>query len=255
MKLFAQSYGSGTPLIILHGLFGSLDNWHTLSKRFAADFRVFAIDQRNHGRSPHDDTFTYTAMAEDLVEFFDDNELPEASLLGHSMGGKTAMEFALAHPERVTKLVVVDIAPRAYAPHHDALLDALCSVDLSAYRTRREVDDALADRIPSVPVRSFLIKNLRRSEDGTLSWKMNLPVLRESYDEVNRAITPGRVFSRPVLFIRAQGSPYIAASDRNSILSLFPMAQIVDFDTGHWVHAESPEPFHRTVTAFLKGTP
>ncbi len=255
MKLFAHTYGSGRPLIILHGLFGSLDNWHSLSKRFADHFRVYAVDQRNHGRSPHSDVFSYEVMADDLLEFFGENGLGEAFVLGHSMGGKTAMEFALGHPERVAKLVVVDIAPREYAPHHDVLFEALCSVDLTAYRTRREVDDALADRIPSVPVRMFLMKNLKRSEDGTLSWKMNLPVLRARYDEVNRALRPGRVYSGPSLFIRAEASPYVAASDLSLILSLFPKAQMVDFDTGHWVHAESPDPFYRTVTEFLAGSP
>ena len=252
MRLFSQTYGRGRPLIILHGLFGSLDNWHSLSKRFAEHFLVYAVDQRNHGRSPHSDVFTYEAMREDLRDFYDAHGLSQAFLLGHSMGGKTAMEFALAYPDRVPKLVVVDIAPRAYPPHHDALFDTLCALDLSRYQTRREVDDALAEGIPSVPIRMFLMKNLKRSDDGRLSWKMNLPVIRSNYDEVNRAVTGGRVFSRPTLFIRALSATYIREPDLAQLNSLFPQARVVDFDTGHWVHAESPDPFYRTVKDFLE---
>lgn len=255
MKLFSHISGSGPPLVILHGLFGSLDNWHSLTKRFAEQFRVYAVDQRNHGRSPHSDIFTYEAMREDLREFYEDHGLQGAFLLGHSMGGKTAMEFALTYPQLVFKLVVVDIAPRSYDRHHDHLFDALCSLDLSVYRTRREVDDALAARIQSVPVRMFLMKNLKRSEDGRFSWKMNLPVIRSEYAEVNRAIAPGRTYPHPALFIRALLAQYITDSDRPAIAALFPRARIVEFDAGHWIHAESPDPFYRTVTEFLIGEP
>lgn len=253
MKLFSQISGSGPPLIILHGLFGSLDNWHSLAKRFSQQFRVYAVDQRNHGRSPHSDILSYEAMREDLREFYEDQGLQGAFLLGHSMGGKTAMEFALTYPQLVSKLVVVDIAPRAYEPHHDALFDALCSLDLSIYHTRREVDDALAERIQSVPVRMFLMKNLKRSEDGRFSWKMNLPVIRSEYAEVNRAIAPGRAYPRPALFIRALSAHYITDADYRPIADLFPLARVVAFDAGHWIHAESPDPFYRTVTEFLNG--
>ena len=143
MNLNFKEYGKGQPLLILHGLLGSLDNWHTLSKTFAESFRVLAVDQRNHGRSPHSDVFTYDAMAEDLVEFLDRLHIASTYLLGHSMGGKTAMQLALAHPERVGKLIVVDISPRAYPPLHDELLDAMLSINLAVYQSRQHVDKAL----------------------------------------------------------------------------------------------------------------
>jgi len=251
MTLFAEVYGSGPPLIILHGLFGSHDNWHTMSKRFGEGNRVFALDQRNHGRSPHSDVFTYDAMREDLHTFYVEKGLSRAALLGHSMGGKTAMEFALAYPDMVEKLVVVDIAPRAYPPHHDDLLKALGALDLTNYGTRREVEDALGGSIPSVPVRMFLMKNLKRTEDGRFTWKMNLTAIKASYDEINRAVAGGRVFSRPALFIRAQSAQYISDEDADGIRALFPRARIATIDAGHWVHAEAPEPFFRTVRQFL----
>ncbi|MBE0557913.1 MAG: alpha/beta fold hydrolase [Proteobacteria bacterium] len=252
MKLFSQIYGTGPPLIILHGLFGSLDNWHSLSKRFGEHYCVFAVDQRNHGRSPHSDILTYEAMREDLREFYTDQGLSQAFLLGHSMGGKTAMGFALAFPNLVLKLVVVDIAPRAYPPHHDHLFDALCDLDLSRYHTRREVDDALGERIPSVTVRRFLMKNLKRAHDGKFSWKMNLPVIRANYDEVNHEVWDDRAFPNSALFIRALSAEYITESDEGPIRALFPKARISAFDAGHWIHAESPEPFYQTVRDFLE---
>jgi pimeloyl-ACP methyl ester carboxylesterase len=252
MKLFSQTYGTGSPLIILHGLFGSLDNWHTLSRRFGEHYQVFALDQRNHGRSPHSDVLTYDAMKEDLREFYTDQGLSRAFLLGHSMGGKTAMEFALAYPDLVQKLIVVDIAPRAYPPHRDHLFDALCALDLSAYRTRREIEDALGASIQSVPVRMFLMKNLRRTNDGKFSWKLNLPVIQANRDEVNREVTGGRMYPGPVLVVRARSSSYVTEKDYRSITSLFPRAEIAEFDTGHWVHAESPHPFFQLVKGFLE---
>ena len=251
LKLFAEVYGSGPPLIILHGLFGSLDNWHTMSRRLGEGNRVFAVDQRNHGRSPHSELFTYDAMREDLRQFTVDRGLPRASLLGHSMGGKTAMEFALAYPDKVEKLIVVDIAPRTYPRQHDHLLEALGALDLARYRTRREVEDALGEYVASIPVRTFLMKSLKRAEDGRFSWKMNLGAIQANYDEVNRAVPGGRVFPGPALFIRAQSAQYISDEDAEGIRALFPRAQVVPIDAGHWVHAESPEPFFQAVRQFL----
>lgn len=251
LKLFAEVYGSGPPLIILHGLFGSLDNWHTMSKKLGERNRVYALDQRNHGRSPHSEVFTYEAMREDLRAFYAERGLSSASLLGHSMGGKTAMEFAFAYPDMVEKLVIVDIAPRAYPPHHDNVLKALGAVDLARHRSRREVEEALGEYIQSIPVRMFLMKNLKRAEDGQFSWKMNLAVIQANYHELNRAMTGSKVFPHPALFIRAQSAQYISDEDTEGIRALFPKARIATIDAGHWVHAESPEPFFRTVRQFL----
>jgi pimeloyl-ACP methyl ester carboxylesterase len=254
MTLHVQEYGSGHPLIILHGLFGSLDNWHTLSKIFSESFRVFAIDQRNHGHSPHSDVFTYDALAEDLREFLDDRELKTAHVLGHSLGGKTAMQFALTFSDRVSKLVVVDMAPRAYPPVHDEIFDAMLPLDLSTYSSRQQVDEAMAKKIQDLPTRQFLMKNLGRDESGGFRWKVNLEAIRRNYDEITRAIESEGTFTKPTLFVRGERSGYVRDSDVPGIRKLFPQAEILGLDTGHWIHAEAPQAFSRLVLEFLKRT-
>ena len=252
MTLHFQEYGSGHPLVILHGLFGSLDNWHTLSRILGASFRVFALDQRNHGRSPHSNIFTYEALAEDLRQFLDEHELSTAHLLGHSLGGKTAMRFALTFPERVDKLVVVDIAPRAYQPVHDEIFDAMLPLDLGAYSSRQQVDEAIARKIPDFSTRQFLMKNLNRDESGGFRWKVNLKALKNNYDEIAGAIESDRTFTGSTLFVRGMRSGYVLDSDLPGIRKLFPRAEIADLDTGHWVHAEAPQAFARLVLEFLQ---
>lgn len=252
MNLNFQEYGRGRPLLILHGLLGSLDNWHTLSKAFATSFRVLAVDQRNHGRSPHSDIFTYDAMAEDLVEFLDRLQIKSTFLLGHSMGGKTAMQLALSHPERVEKLIVVDISPRAYPPLHDELLDALLSVNLADYQSRQQVDKALEAKVPEFPVRQFLLKNLTRDASGKFSWKANLDVISRNYEEIARQITAQDPFPKPTLFVKGSRSNYILDSDTHAIRHLFPRATISTIEAGHWIHADSPQPFADLVMRFLK---
>jgi esterase len=253
MKLFFQEYGAGPPLVILHGFLGSLDNWHSLSRRFAASFRVFSLDQRNHGRSPHSEEFTYEAMADDLGEFLHDHDLRGSSIIGHSLGGKTAMRFALDHPESVGRLVVVDIGPKAYPAHHDAILEALRSIDLSRYSSRDQVAEALAGSIPSNTTRQFLLKNLKRNDDSSFSWKMNLRVLDREYDAVNKSITASRPFEKPTLFVRSLKEGYVLDEDLPGIRQLFPVCTIVDVSVGHWIHAEAPDLFFGTVMDFLTG--
>ena len=252
MQLHFQAYGSGFPLIILHGLFGMLDNWHTVSRSLGADFRVFALDQRNHGRSHHSETFTLEAMAEDVVDFMDQEGIASAFLLGHSMGGKTAMQAALSQPDRVQKLIVVDIAPRSYASQHYGILEALTSIDLSQMRSREDVNSGLSRWIPRLDVRQFLMKNLARRDDGTYQWKMNFSVIQSNYQEVLREVVCDKPFQKPSLFIRSIKSSYLLESDRPSILRLFPNSSIADFDTGHWIHAEAPDLFISTVKDFLQ---
>jgi len=254
MILFSQEYGTGHPLIILHGLLGSLDNWHTLSTAFGKRVRVIAVDQRNHGRSPHSDEMTYEAMAGDLLELFDRHGVASASILGHSMGGKTAMQFSLDHPDRVDRLVVVDIAPCAYPPLHDEIFEALNSVDLPSMQSRQQVDDTLAVRIPEMAVRQFLMKNLSRNDSGGFRWKANVPVLQNSYTELARAIDSDKPFCKPVLFVRSSRSGYLRDSDTGDIHRLFPNAGIVSVDAGHWIHAEAPERFSAIVLNFLKSS-
>lgn len=250
MKLFVQTHGDGFPLVILHGLFGSSDNWQTLAKRFAGHFRVYAIDQRNHGRSPHSEIQSYAVMSGDLLEFFRDHGLSEAFVVGHSMGGKTAMQFALDHPTMVRKLVVVDIAPKEYSARHDHILEALTGLDLSQYHSRSEIENSLAPKIASSATRQFLMKNLHRTDQG-FAWKINLEAIYSSYDEMNRAIA-GSPFSNPVLFIHSLTSGYLDQKDLPAIRALFPSGRFVGLNVGHWIHAESPDDFHRIVLDFLQ---
>ncbi len=254
MKLFFQEYGTGQPLIILHGLLGSLDNWHTLSKTFATAFRVLAVDLRNHGRSPHSNKFTYSAMAEDVLELMDAQHIGSAHLLGHSMGGKVAMQLAVSYPERVDKLIVVDIAPRAYPRIHGEILEALISLNLTGLQSRQQVEDELARNIPDLALQQFLMKNLTRDPSGAFSWKANLDVISRNYEEIAREISATRSFSKPTLFVKGDRSDYVLASDISFIHRLFPSAAVSSIDAGHWIHAESPNCFADVVLNFL-GSP
>lgn len=251
MNLHYLEYGTGQPLVVLHGLLGSLDNWHSLNRTFASSFRVLAVDQRNHGRSPHSDLFTYDAMADDVIELLDQLKIPSAHILGHSMGGKTAMQCALNNPHRVDRLVVVDIAPRQYPRLHDEVLDALDSVDLSASTSRQQVDDYLSKRIPDVAVRQFLMKNLARSSAGDFLWRPNLQVILHSYEEIARAIDTHQTFPGPTLVVRGTRGNYVLESDTPMIKKLFPNSRIIGVDAGHWIHAEIPKVFADIVMNFL----
>ena len=253
VSLFSQEYGEGHPLLILHGLLGASGNWHTLSRTvFASQYRVYAVDLRNHGRSPHADRFDYDSMVEDVVQFMQDRELDAAHIMGHSMGGKVAMKLALKHSTVVSKLVVADIAPRAYPPHHMHILNALKNLDLSAYASRKEIDNALSVSIGEFGVRQFLLKNLASNGAGQYSWKMNLPVIYNGYSNINEAVTSSEPFDRPALFIKGGRSNYIAEKDQEQIQSLFSSAQIREIPgVGHWVHAEASQIFGEMVMGFL----
>lgn len=252
MHLHYERYGEGPSLIILHGLFGSLENWRTLSKAFAHTFRVFALDQRNHGRSPHSEVFNYPVMVEDLYEFMQEQGLSSTHLLGHSMGGKTAMLFAVTYPHLVDKLIVVDIAPKAYPPGHDDIFAALFSLDLHSLRTRQEAEAALAPSIPGLALRQFLLKNLEREASGTFRWRIALEEIHHDYGELLKGIETSRPFNKPTLFIRGENSDYIRERDTATLLSVFPRAQTVTIPgTGHWVHTEAPQEFARVVKDFL----
>lgn len=252
MKLNYKKLGEGEPLIILHGLFGMLDNWFTLGKRFAEDYTVYLIDLRNHGQSPHSNDWNYKVMSDDLLEFFDEHNIEKANIIGHSMGGKTAMYFAGEHPKRVKKLVVVDIAPRFYPIHHDTILDALLSIDLDNLKSRNEADELLSRYISDSGTKQFLLKNLTRKEnDNTkFEWKFNLPAIAENIHEVGVETTGGS--SVPILFIRGENSDYISSEDEAEIKKLYPNSEIVSINSGHWVHAEKPEEFYNAVMKFLK---
>ena len=254
MDLFYNQYGEiGPPLLILHGLLGANGNWHTLSRTaFREVATVYAVDQRNHGRSPHTDRIDYPSMAADVRDFVDHHGLGATHLLGHSMGGKTAMQAALTYPDVVDRLIVVDMAPRAYAPRHTDLLDALARIDPAAYENRDAIDATLAEDVPDWAMRQFLLKNL--DYDGEqYSWKMNLDAIRRHYDDINAAITGEKPFEGPTLFVRGEESDYVSEADLPEIKELFPNAELATIDdAGHWVHADQPEALAEVVTTFLK---
>lgn len=253
MQLNYKTFGEGPPLIILHGLFGMLDNWQTAAKQLSDTFMVFILDQRNHGRSPHVDQMDYSSMAHDLQAFMEANWIYEAHLLGHSMGGKTVMQFAIEFPEMVDKLVVVDIAPKAYVGGHQPIFDALHAVDMASIGSRTEADQQLAQLVSDVGIRQFLLKNLSRDKDtGGYRWKMNLPAITKDYPRILEGLQGNGQFDGETLFIRGGKSDYIVAEDEARIKKHFPQSEIRTIeDAGHWVHAENPTAMLQMLRQFL----
>lgn len=253
MELNYKSLGQGEPLIILHGLFGTLDNWQTLAKSWAEHYLVYLVDLRNHGRSPQVDGLSYPAMAEDLHDFMEQNWIYKAHILGHSMGGKVAMEFALSYPDMVDKLIVVDIAPRPYRPGHDDIFAALFAVDLKTIQSRQAAEEILERYIDDWGVRQFLLKNLSRMKEGGFEWKMNLPVIHRDYANILEPPTQDGPFEGPTLFIRGENSGYVKDEDILRIQELFPHSALRSIpDAGHWVHADQPEVLKGIVMEFLE---
>ncbi|WP_210462976.1 alpha/beta fold hydrolase [Rufibacter roseolus] len=254
MELNYKVSGEGQPLLILHGLFGTLDNWQTLGREFSKTYKVYLVDLRNHGRSPHTPEFSYQLMTDDLVEFFDQHQLQNAFIIGHSMGGKVAMNFALQHPERLSKLLVADIAPKAYPPHHDDIIAGFRSIDLNAIQNRQEADDQLAQKVDDFGTRMFLLKNLYRKEDNTFGWRLNLDAIEQNLDKILGNIESETPFTKPTLFLRGGNSRYIKPEqDLPQIQSLFPNATIQTIENaGHWLHAEQPQEFYRLTMEFLQ---
>jgi len=251
MILFHRAYGEGQPLVILHGLFGQSDNWTTLARAWSNRFKVIVIDQRNHGQSQHDAAFSYEAMADDLAETLDALNLDLVQLLGHSMGGKTAMFFAQNHPQRISKLIVADIAPRYYAPHHSEIISALKSLPVEMLKDRNSADAELAKGIPDFGTRQFLLKNLYRNDSGGFSWRFNLEAICSHILEVGKAL-PDSPVAVPALFVRGAKSSYITDQDEIEIARQFKHAQFETIsNAGHWLHAEQPEAFSKVVLEFL----
>mgnify|MGYP000420874086 CR=1 FL=1 len=251
MKLHYQTSGSGQALVILHGLFGSSDNWRALAKQLATRAQIITVDLRNHGRSPHSSEQTYELMADDLATLARDLNLSTIDLIGHSVGGKVAMVFSQRYPELLRKLVVVDIAPRAYDDEHSAIFKALLNLDLSLYSTRNELDKELSLSLPNKAVRQFLLMNLSVDNDE-LSWRINLPVLYDVYPKLLNKVCEGQQHSAPSCFIRGGRSNYIQEQDIAEIELSFPNSIIVTIpQAGHWVHADAPEPFLNKIIEFF----
>ncbi len=252
MKLHYRALGQGAPFVILHGLFGISDNWQTLAKYFSQKYHVFLLDLRNHGRSPHSEEFDYNCMTDDLMEFMTDQQIQNPVVMGHSMGGKVAMNFALKYSEQVNKLIIVDIAPRPYPVHHQEIINGLNAVDITTMTSRTEAEAALLPYIPEADTRLFLLKNLYRKEDNSFGWRMNLAAIEQNIEEVGRETTSDIPFTKPTLFIKGGKSRYIQDKDTPSIQRLFPQAEIATIEeAGHWVHAEAPEKFYQLAVNFI----
>jgi esterase len=251
MNLFFRESGEGEPLVILHGLFGSSDNWYTLAKTFSTQYKVYLVDQRNHGQSPHSDEFNYKLLAEDLEEFLGSHDIVNPIVIGHSMGGKTAMNLAVKQPDMIDKLIVVDIVPKSYPVHHDHILDGLNAIDLKSLSSRTAADQILSTFIPEIDVRQFLLKNLSRSSEGGFEWKINLKAIDKHIEEIGEGMQYEGKFENPTLFIKGARSNYYADGDEELIASIFPNVKFSTLDTGHWVQAEKPAEFSDTVVRFL----
>ena len=253
MVLHSRIIGEGKPLVILHGFLGSGDNWKTLGNKFAAaGFQVHLVDQRNHGKSFHSDDWSYEFMVKDLKEYCLYHSLEHISLLGHSMGGKTAMAFATSYPEMVEKLIIADIGPKAYPSHHHDILKALGSLDFETLSTRGEADIVLSNYIKDIGTRQFLLKNLYWESKGKLGLKINLPVLIEKISEVGRVLDQDAVYEGESIFVRGEYSGYIEDVDEMGIKRQFPKAKIATVSgAGHWLHAENPTDFYHIVINFL----
>jgi esterase len=255
MKLAFRKIGNGRPLFILHGLFGSSDNWQTLAKRFAESFTVYLIDLRNHGHSPHSDEFSYELMSNDLLELINEEHLEKVSLLGHSLGGKTAMFFTVAHPDRVEKLIVVDIGPKKYPVTNQYVVDALDKFDPQNLASRKEAETLLSQYIDEEGTKQFLLKNLYWDDNQKLQWRFNFPSLKANIKAVGDATPiPANPMDLPVLFLKGDKSDYIFPADVKLMKNMFPNAQLeVISGAGHWVHADQPQAFSDAILKFLLG--
>ncbi|MEP0263587.1 alpha/beta fold hydrolase [Dokdonia sp.] len=255
MLLHANIIGEGKPLVILHGFLGMGDNWKTLAKQFAKDgYEVHLVDQRNHGRSFHSDDFSYQYMAEDLKVYCEEKGISNISLIGHSMGGKTAMLFATLYPEVVSKLIIADIGPKFYPQHHQTILEGLQSLSINkeALQGRKEADAFLSNYISELGIRQFLLKNLYWVEKDVLGLRVNLPALIAQINSIGEALPENSFFDKPTLFLRGEASDYILDEDEALIQSAFAKAKLITIqNAGHWLHAENPRSFYEETMHFL----
>lgn len=252
--LYSKIEGSGKPLLIIHGFLGMSDNWKTLGSQFATDgFEVHLLDLRNHGRSFHSDEFNYEVMAQDVYDYCQANNLKRVDVIGHSMGGKTAMLLATQYLSLVDKLIIADIGSKFYAPHHQDILAGLNAVDFSIKPSRNEVEEIMKNYIPDFGTRQFLMKSLYWEEPGQLAFRFNLKVFNEKIEEIGKELAKDLIFEKPTLFIRGGNSNYILDSDFQNIQEHFPNAIFETIpNVGHWLHAENPNTFYELAADFLK---
>ena len=254
MKLFYRKYGEGPPLVILHGLYGSSDNWVTLAKKLSDSFTVYLPDQRNHGQSPHSETHDYDSMRDDLYEMVNDLALKKFFLAGHSMGGKTAISFALKWPEMLNGLLIADISPFTYETdghsaynQHSIILNAILSFDLNKISTRNEAEKLLSEKIPSEKERGLILKNLQRTAENRFVWKLNAGSLLKNLEKIMEGIKRQTDFNQqitgfPVVFLKGGNSDYIPEGDFRNIRHVFPAADIIEVPgSGHWIQVDKPD--------------
>jgi len=252
--LYSKIEGQGFPLLILHGFLGMSDNWKTLGAQFESNgYQVHLLDLRNHGRSFHSEEFNYELMVQDVYEYCKDKNLEKINLIGHSMGGKVAMLMATSYPNLVEKLIVADIGPKFYPPHHQNILAGLNAVDFSIKPNRNDVEETLKNYIPHFGTRQFLMKSLYWQEPGQLAFRFNLSVFNKKIEEIGAELSSNLVYEKPTLFIRGGNSNYILDSDFETIKKHFPSSTIETIpDVGHWLHAENPDMFYQFASSFLK---
>lgn len=251
MKLHHKILGEGEPLVILHGLFGMLDNWQTLAKKWAEHYQVILVDLRNHGHSPHVPEFNYQLMLDDLEELADDLLLDDINIIGHSMGGKLSMKFAQTYPELINKLIVADIGPKKYPVHHQQIINGLESVPMDQVKSRQEVKEHLKPYIHEEQTIQFFLKNLYWREKGKLDWRFNLSAIANNINYVGEELLQNE-FNGPTLFIRGGNSSYVLDTDIPEIQTVFPNSEIATIpNAGHWLHAENPQMFFDEVHKFL----
>ncbi len=254
MTLNYKILGQGFPVIILHGLFGSLDNWLTFGKKIEdAGFMAILIDQRDHGKSPHSEAFNYSLLAEDVYQFMMDHWIHEAIIIGHSMGGKTAMTLAKNYPEVVSKLIVIDISPEKYAVGHSNEFDALFSLDLDTIGSRKEAEIQLTAKLHQPDTVQFFLKNLGRNSDHSFAWKFNLPLLYKDYKNILDAVNFEHTCDIPTLFVKGGKSPYISKNAEITISQIFSQVEITTIPSaGHWVHADALYELLSVVLKFIQ---
>ena len=251
--LYSNIEGEGEPLVILHGFLGMSDNWKTLGTRFAAaGFEVHMLDMRNHGRSFHSEDVAYSDMAADLQKYCEQHQLKDINLMGHSMGGKAAMFFATMHPEFIAKLIIADIAPKYYPPHHKEILDGLNAVDFTTKPDRGQVDEIMKGYVSDIGTRQFLMKNLYWKVPGQLAFRFNLDVFNRKQEELGQAVPETAEFNKPTLFLKGENSRYIYDTDFSLIKRIFPLSEVITIsNAGHWLHAENPDDFYNAAITFI----